>query len=149
MKQYPDYDKEHMAKVVGRSLPISTKFSVEVCRFIKGKKVSVAKQHLAEVIKLIRAVPIKISKREIPHQIGVGPAKFPKKIAAEVLSLVEGAEANAQFKGLNTSNLIIKKAAACKAATQWHYGRQKRRRMKRTNIEIIVEESKTVKEDKK
>ena len=42
------YDAEKMAKAVGRGLQISTKQSVEVCNFIKGKSVVVAKKLLNE-----------------------------------------------------------------------------------------------------
>ena len=32
-----DYNKETMAKVVGRSLPISTKQAIEISNYVRGK----------------------------------------------------------------------------------------------------------------
>ena len=59
----------------------------------------------------------------------------------EFIKLIESAEANAQFKGLNTSKLVISHISANKASKAWHYGRKSRRKMKRTNVEVIVEEN--------
>ena len=54
------YDKENMAKVVGRALPISTKFSIEICNFIRNMSTSNAKEMLKGVVEGKRAVPFKI-----------------------------------------------------------------------------------------
>ncbi len=142
------YKKENMAKVVGRALPISTKFAVEICSFIRHKNLSDAKKILQEVIELKRAIPFRRYKRDLSHKKEVGPGRYPKKASKEVLKLIESVEANAQFKGLNTSNLEIVHICAHKASRPWHYGRKRGRRMKRTHIEIIVEE-KSSKEEKK
>ena len=72
-----------------------------------------------------------------------GPGKYPVKAAGIIKKLLESVESNAQFKGLNTSNLIIKHIKADFASRPWHFGRQRRRKMKRTNIEVVVEEVKT------
>ncbi len=144
------YNKEHMAKVLGRSLSISTKHSIEIANQIRKKNLNKAKSFLRDVIAFKRPLPIRIYKRDVPHQTKVGPGRFPQKASQEILSLLENVEANAQFKGLNTSDLIISKIVVNKAAKQWHYGRKRRRKMKRTNIEIIVEErKKTAKKDTK
>jgi large subunit ribosomal protein L22 len=137
-----DYNKEHMARVLGRSLPVSTKDSIEICSTIRKKKVAKAKEILENAARLKKAVPIRRFKGNIPHKKGIGPGRYMKKAATEILNLLEASEANAQFKGLNTSDLVIRKAVANRASTQWHYGRQRRRKMKRTNVEIIVEEAK-------
>ena len=142
MKGYTfrNYDKEHMARAVGVALPVSFKQSVEVCRFIKYKNVADAKKMLNEVIEKKRAVPFKRFDFDLSHKKKIGPGRYPEKTSEEMIRLIEDAEANAQFKGLNTSNLVIIHMSAHKAGKAWHYGRQSRRRMKRTNIEIIVEE---------
>jgi large subunit ribosomal protein L22 len=137
------YDKENMAKVVGRSLPISTKFCVEICNFIRYKTTSEAKRILQEVIEGKRAIPFKIFKRDLSHKRKIGAGRYPKKAADEIMKLLESVEANAQFKGLNTSNLRIAHINAHLASRPWRYGRQRRRKAKRTHIEIIVEENKT------
>ena len=43
-------DKENIAKVVGKDLPISTKLSVEICNFIRYKELRKAKYLLQEII---------------------------------------------------------------------------------------------------
>ncbi len=136
------YNKEHMAKSTGRSMSVSTKYAIEICDQIRNKKISKAKKILQDVIELKKAIPLRKFNKDTPHQKGVGPGRYPQKACGEILSLVESAEANAQFKGLNTSNLVIITAIANKAAKQWHYGRKRRRKMKRTHIEIIVAEGK-------
>jgi len=143
-----EYNKEHMAKSIGRSMSISTKFSIEICDQIRNKKVSRAKTILQDAIALKKAIPLRKFNKDIAHKTKIGPGKFTPKACAEILSLVESAEANAQFKGLNTSNLIIILAIANRAAKQWHYGRKRRRKMKRTHVEIIVAEGKDSKKSK-
>lgn len=131
-----------MARVVGRSLPISTKFSVEVCNFIRNRSVSEAKGILQRVIEKKQAVPFKYYKRDLSHKRKIGPGRYPEKVASELIKLLESVEANAQFKGLNTSNLQITHINAHMASRPWHYGRKRRRKTKRTHIEIIVGEKK-------
>lgn len=144
-----DYNKESMARVVGRSLPLSMKFSAEICNFIRNKSVKEAKEMLQSVIERRRAVPFKVFNKDLSHKRGIGPGRYPKKAATEIIKLIESAEANAQFKGLNTSDLHISHICAHLASRPWRYGRKRRRRAKRTNIEIVVEEKKENKETKR
>lgn len=131
---------EHTAKAVGRSLPVSVKHSVELCRFVRKKELGKAKEMLQKVIDLKMPVPFK-SFTEIGHKKGKGVAsgRYPKKAAKELLKILESAEANAQFKGMNTSNLVIAHVCCQKAAKQMHYGRN-RGQMKRSHIEVVLKE---------
>ena len=142
MKGYTfgNYEKEHMARAIGAALPISFKQSVEICGFIKNKGISYAKKLLQDVIDKKTAIPFRRYNQDLGHKKKIGPARYPKKASEEFIKLIENVEANAQFKGLNTSNLIIAHISAHKAGKAWHFGRKSRRRMKRTNIEIVVEE---------
>ena len=144
MKGYTfrDYKAENMARAVGISLPISLKQSVEICNFIENKNVNDAKKILQNVIGKKIAIPFKRYNWDLGHKKKIGPARYPEKASKELIKLIESVEANAQFKGLNTSNLMIAHISAHKSNKSWHYGRQSRRKMKRTNIEIIVEEKK-------
>src|SRR3989338_5312982 len=139
---FQDYNKEHMARAVGVALPISYKHSYEVCNFIKNKNLSDAKQILQDVVEKKVAVPYKRFDFDLSHKKKIGPGRFPEKTSLELIKLLESVEANAQFKGLNTSNLVIIHLSAHKAAKSWHYGRFSRRKMKRTHVEICVEEKK-------
>ncbi len=137
-----DYKKEQMARAYGL-VPISLKKSVEVCNFIRNKNLARAKKLLEEVISMDTAVPFRRYVRGIPHRKGgIGPGKYPIKASGFILKLINSAEANAQFKGLKTSNLIIKQVSAKKAPTAMHTGRQRARKMKRCYVEVVVSESK-------
>lgn len=143
------YDKENMARVVGISLPISMKFSVEICNFIRGKRISEAKEMLQTVVEGKRAIPFKIFNKDLSHKRKIGPGRYPKKASQEIIKLLESVEANAQFKGMNTSDLYIIHINAHLASRPLRYGRKRRRKAKRTHVEIIVEEKKTRSEGKK
>lgn len=144
MKGYTfgNYNKEHMARTLGTAMPISFKQSVEICSFIKNKNISDAKKILQNAAEGKKAISFKRYNRDLGHKKKIGPGRYPEKASKEFIKLIESAEANAQFKGLNTSNLVIAHISAHKAGKAWHFGRQSRRRMKRTNVEIVVEEKK-------
>ena len=146
------FNKEHMAKAMSRGLPISLKKSVEVCNFIRGKNVNEAKEMLKKVSEKKMVVPFKRFNKDLGHKKGEGPGRFPVNVTNSLRKLLETAEANAQFKGLNTSNLIIMHICSHKGGKAWHFGRKRRRQMKRTNVEVVVEEKakkEPVKEQKK
>ena len=133
--------EENIAKVMGKDLPISTKQSVEICKFIRHKDLQKVKQILNDVILMKRAIPFTRFNKDTGHRIGkIAAGRFPQKAAGHILKLINSLEANAQNKGLNTDSLYIKTIIANKASTPWHYGRLRRRKMKRTHIEIIAEE---------
>ncbi|MAG50158.1 50S ribosomal protein L22 [archaeon] len=140
-----NYKPEHMARVLGRDLSISTKQSIEMCNFIKKKKVKDAKKLLGKVMENKLAVPYKRFNKNIGHKPGIAAGRFPQKTTENMIKLLDEVETNAQNKGLNVDDLYIMHICAHKASAPWHYGRQRRRKMKRTHIEIVVEE----KEDKK
>ena len=151
MKGYTfrNYNEEHMARAIGMSLPISFKQSVEICSFIKNKSANYAKKILQNVAEKKMAVPFRRFTFDLGHKKKIGPGRYPEKASKEFIRLIDNVEANAQFKGLNTSNLIIAHISAHKGAKTWHYGRKTRRKMKRTNVEIIVEEKTKKSEGKK
>ena len=137
-----------MARAIGMTLPISFKQSVEICRFITNKSVNDAKKILHNVTEEKLAIPFKKFNFDLGHKKNIGPGRYPEKASKEIIKLIENVEANAQFKGLNTSSLVITHISAHKASKSWHYGRKSRRKMKRTNIEIVVEERAKIEEQK-
>jgi len=136
-----------MAKAVGRSMPVSTKQAIEICNTIRKMPLAKAKRLLDEVSRKKIAIKFRRFTEGAGHKPGIGAGKYPVKASKEMLALLESAEANAQFKGLNTGSLVIKHISAQDGGNVWRYGRRRRRRMKRTHIEIVLEESK--KEEKK
>jgi len=130
-----------VAKVLGKDLSISMKHSSEICRWLRKKKLSKAKILLNKVLKKEMAVPYKRYHWNLGHKKGInGPGRYPIKACKAILGLLESAETNAQFKGMNTGNLIIVHINAHKASSPWHFGRQRRRKMKRAHVELIVKE---------
>ncbi|HLD89167.1 MAG TPA: 50S ribosomal protein L22 [Candidatus Nanoarchaeia archaeon] len=140
---FQKYNNETMARALGRSLPISTRQSVEICNFVRGKNLEKAKNAMKRVIEKKQAVPYRIYNDGIGHKPGIGPGKYPVNACTQILQLIESAEANAQFKGLDSAKLVIAHLNAHQASRAWHYGRKRRRKMKRTNIEVVLEEQKT------
>jgi len=135
-------DKENIAKVVGKDLPISTKLSVEICNFIRYKELRKAKYLLQEIIDEKKALPMKRFNMDLGHKPGnIAGGSYPKKATKYFLDLMDALEKNAENKGLNTESLKINFATANKGPKQWHYGRKRRRVAKRTHIELRVIES--------
>ena len=135
-----NYETEKMARVVGRSLPVSTKQAIEISNRIRKKTLVRAKKILENVVAMKEAIPHKRFLDGVGHIPGIGPGRYPVKTCKAVLKLLDSVEANAQNKALNVNSLYICHIAAQKASKQWHYGRQRRRQMKRTNLEIVVRE---------
>lgn len=135
-------DKE-FAKAIGRDLPISTKQSIEVCDFIRGKKVAIVKDKLGKVIGEKEAVPFKRHRRDVGHKKGrIAAGRYPRKTCTYILKLVASAEANAKNLGFNVSNLVIKSAIANKGSRPARHGRRRGIQMRRSHVEVIVAEVK-------
>ena len=133
------------ARAFGRDLDCSPKSGRNVARAIKGMPVARAKLYLQDVADLKTAVPFFVRKRKIAHRRGqgFGPGKFPKKTAEMFLSVLKSAEANAEYKGLDTDNLVITHASAyqgnvTKAFTPRAHGRATPHNNRMCNFEVIV-----------
>nr|AJS13023.1 large subunit ribosomal protein L22 [uncultured archaeon] len=149
MKQRYALEKnENMACATGLSLPISTKHSVEICSFIRNKKLETAIAQLKEVAAGKRAVPYKRYNRDLAHKRGMAAGRYPQKACKEIIRLLESVKANAEDKNLGES-LVIKHISASGASAPWHYGRQRRRKTKRTHIKVVVEELEEKREEKR
>ena len=135
--RYSTKIEENMAMAVSQSLPVSRKLSTQVCRFVKGMPVAKAKQALHDVMKFKRAVPMKRYYKETAHKTGMAVGRYPVKACQQVLNVLESAEANAQFKGLSSTDLIVHHAVAQKGPTMSGQGRTGGA-MKRTHVEIVL-----------
>ncbi len=132
---------ENSAKAVGIALPISRKQSTQVCTAIRGLDIQKAMKLLEAAIDMKRPIPMNKYNRNTGHKAGMGPGSYAPTTCSHILKILKNAEANAQFKGLSTGNLIITHASAQKGPTVMHSGRQ-RTKSKRTHIELIIEEIK-------
>ena len=138
-----------MARAVARDISISRKSGIEISKYLRGRTTKRAKTILEQVIALKEPVPYTRFTNGLGHRKGhMASGRYPIKAAKEFLSLIKTAENNAQNKGLS-SELRIIHLSTQKASQQFHYGRQRRRLMKRAHVEIVVEEKEGAKRSAK
>ncbi|MFQ5919522.1 MAG: 50S ribosomal protein L22 [Thermoplasmata archaeon] len=140
-----DVDEETTAKAYGRELPISPKKAREVCRALRKQPLDAAKVLLEDIAAKRRAIPYGRYNKEVAHQSGVGPGGYPVKAAQYILRLLESAEENAEYKGLDAENMIIHHISAyrgrpVKSYRPRAYGRSSPWLKEMTNVEVILME---------
>jgi len=146
MAGYTTYaDPDTTAKAIGRDIPVSPKMSREICGMIRGMKVETAVSALEDVIELKRAVPLKRYNKRVSHKKGTGPGRYPQKAAKAVLSVVQSAVTNAEYKGLDAETMIIATISTSRGRTiPGHmpraHGRATQWDQNTVNIEVIIEE---------
>ena len=133
-------NKINSAEVNAKSLPISTKYSVEICNFIRNKNFNIARKQIQDIVEMKKALPIRRFGWDLGHKKEVGPGTYPVKAGKHFLSLLDSVQNNAENKGLNVNNLFITFAKADKAERRWKSGRSGRVKMKNTHVKIMVEE---------
>jgi large subunit ribosomal protein L22 len=146
-----ELDPEKTAKASGREIRVSHKNTREVCRTIKGMTLTHAKEYLKNVINKKQPVPFKRYRKKAGHRHGLEKAfagRYPIKAAAKVLIVLEGAEANAENKGLDLDRLRIMHAAAypgmkIKRFFPRAHGRSSPKYDTLTHIEIVLDEKQT------
>ena len=143
-----ELDPEKTAKASGREIRVSHKSAREVCKTIKGMTLANAKTYLRDVIEKRKAVPFRRYKKKLGHRHGLDKAfagRYPVKTAAKILHVVEGAEANAENKGLDLDRLRVLHAAAypgmkIKRYTPRAHGRASPKYETTTHVEIVLDE---------
>ena len=138
-------DPDTSAKALGKELPISPKFSREICGMIRGMKVDKAIQALEEVIALKRPVPLKRYNKRVSHKQGVGPGRYPEKVAKAFLNVIQSAVANAEYKGLDVDSMVLRTITVSRGRTiPGHmpraHGRATQWNQETVNLEVIIEE---------
>lgn len=138
-------DPEKTSKAIGKEVGVSPKNCREVCKMLVGMKVEDAKAYLKDVADLKTPVPYTRFKMMIGPKPGVGPGRYPKNAAQAILRVVESAQSNAEYKGLEADGMRVKVAAAHRGRVQKGYmpraqGRSTPWNEQTTNIEIVLEE---------
>ncbi|MBS7604867.1 MAG: 50S ribosomal protein L22 [Candidatus Bathyarchaeia archaeon] len=142
------YDRATMARASGRELRVSPKAAIEICAAIRGMMLEEAKKYLRDVIAKRVAVPYRRYKKKLPHRRGLGGAgRYPVKAASKILEVLESAEANAEYKGLDTEKLKIIHASAYPGAKIRRYmprafGRATPKFETLCHVEIVLQEVK-------
>ena len=144
-----ELDPEKTVKSSGREVRVSHKSTREVCYTIKGMMLTQAKQYLKDVVDKKKAVPFARFRKKAGHRHGLirktAAGRYPIKAAKEVLKVLGGAEANAEYKGLDIERLRIIHASAYPGMKLKRYkpraqGRGSARFETMTHIEIALEE---------
>ncbi len=143
-----EVDTERTVKASGREIRMSPKHAREVCRAIRGMRLEKAKRYLGLVVAKKQPVPFRRFTGKLGHRHGMQKAmvgKYPVKAATSILKVLESAEGNAEFKGLDTEHLRIIHASAypgmkIKRATPRAFGRSSPKNRTLTHVEIVLEE---------
>ncbi|MFP3984843.1 MAG: 50S ribosomal protein L22 [Candidatus Bathyarchaeia archaeon] len=143
-----ELETEKTVKASGRELSISHKHAREVCKTIKGMRSEKAKRYLQQVIAKKQPVPFRRFTKKLGHRHGMQKAmvgKYPVKAATEILKVLESAEGNAEFKGLDIERLRIAHASAypgmkIKRAIPRAFGRSSPKNKTLTHVEVVLEE---------
>lgn len=108
------FDPETTACGRGKDMHCSPKASRNIAATIKGMRVADAKSFLEAVVEKKAAVPYRYRYRKIKHRKGkgFGPGAFPVNAASKALKVLENAENNAEYKGLDAEDLRIVHASA-------------------------------------
>jgi large subunit ribosomal protein L22 len=146
---HKDEDGSKTARAMGTTLKISPKHSVEICRAIRGMDVQKAKDYLKEVIEMKKAIPFKRHNKKVGHRKGLKnwpSGRYPIKAAKEILKIIENAEANAEYKGLESENLKIihsssHKGFVIKGAIPRAFGRVTPFNTPTTHVQIVLGEA--------
>jgi len=141
-------DPDTTVKASGREFRVSPKAAGEVCVAIKGMKLDDAKEFLQQVMSKKKAVAYRRYKKTVPHRHGLEKfptGRYPVKAAEKVLEVLENAEANAMYKGLNAENLRIIHASAFRGVRIRRYiprafGRSSPRFETLCHVEIVLEQ---------
>lgn len=121
------------------NVPVSTKKSMAICKFIKGKTIESAQKYLEEVTKERKVIPMK---GEIPHRKGrIMSGRYPVNTAKHFIPLLKSLAGNATMNGIDDP--IIVEAVANKAPRP--YGRFGMWKRKRSHIKLIAREKKPTK----
>ncbi|MCQ2052630.1 MAG: 50S ribosomal protein L22 [archaeon] len=140
-------DPDTSAKAIGKEMPVSPKLAREVCKMIRGMKVSNAVSVLEKIVALKTPVPLKRYNKRVSHKRGIGPGRYPKKVATAVLGVMKSAMSNAEYKGLSVDDMKVATISAARGkvipghmarahgrATQWN--------QETVNLEVIIQEVK-------
>ena len=105
IKPAPKEKKGGEAIVNGRSLHMSKRHGMYICKFIKNKTIDNAMKDLEDVMLFKRAVPFK---GEIPHRKGkIMSGRYPINASHIFIKILKGLKGNAISQGLNLDKTKI------------------------------------------
>jgi large subunit ribosomal protein L22 len=132
--------KKDFAVVNVRGVPISTKYAIEICRFIKGKTIADAVKVLEEVLRKKKAVPMR---GEYGHKRGIMSGRYPKVATEHFIRLLRSLGSNSVANGIDVP-VVSEAIANLGARPMARFGRWQR---KRTHIKLVAREKKEIKKN--
>jgi len=141
------YVPENQGKVVkalGKDIDVSYKKAVVVCDKLRGMNLEDAIALLEAVAALEQPIPFKKYNKGTSQRPGAGVAKYPVKVAAEILKVLKNAQTNAEYKGLDAEKLRIISIQANKGPARRRRkpkGRWKAWKTQYVSVQAIVKET--------
>jgi large subunit ribosomal protein L22 len=144
---YREESGVNVARARGVEVPISPKKTYEVLNAIRGLPLDRARTVLEDAAALRRAIPFRRYNQETAHHVGVGPGRYATKVVKNVLKVLENAQENAEYEGMDADRLYVKIAASARgrirrASMPRAHGRATQWNEQTTNIEIVLAERK-------
>ena len=143
-------DPDKTSKAVGRDIKVSPKPTREVLNCIKGMNLEKAKTFLENVVDKKIPVPFKRYNKHGAHRKGLDRFKwhtgrYPVKAAREVLTVIENAENNAEYKGLDIDRIkiihaMVHRARVIKKFIPRAFRRSSPYYKRLSHIEIVLQE---------
>ena len=137
--------KKTEAVVNGKDLPISTKHSVAICDYIRGKDIDRAISMLEQVEQMKNPIPMK---GEIPHRKGkIMSGRYPINASREFIKLLKSLKSNAVTNELELEKYVLFCVPNMASRPHRRFGRTK---FKRTHVTLkLIQPIKKVKKIKK
>ena len=145
-------DEKKVAKAFSSNVPVSVKFSTEMARELKGMKVAKAERFLQDIVEKKRYLPLRKYTRKVGHRKGASQSyteigRYPLNVSKAFLSLLNTVKANADYKGLDTENLVIAHMFASQGFSRRSHQKQgrisgKTHQKKSAHLEVVVRETK-------
>ncbi len=153
VKQVYQIQKMHSkktARAMVKNAPISLKYSIEIIKNIKGQRVERALAFLGRISRMEEHLPLRKYMKKMGHRKGEAKGwtkvgRYPIRTVNGFIGLLEGVQANADYKGLDSENLIITHMFASQGFARIGYQPQgkisgKKRKKKAVHLEIVVTE---------
>ncbi|MEK6844876.1 MAG: uL22 family ribosomal protein [Nanoarchaeota archaeon] len=132
--------KRDEAVVNIQNAPVSTKYSKNICKFIKNKQIGKAINDLEQVLVHKKAIPMRggVGHKKSAGSFASGSGKYPKDATEYFIKLLKSLSSNAIINGLENST-ITEAISNIGQKPRARFGRWKR---KRTHIRLVARELK-------
>ncbi len=144
-------ESEKTAKAMHPNARISKKYSREICRELKGKKIDKALAFLNRVKEKKEYLPLRRFRLEMGHRKGkptsfTKSGRYPFNACEDWIELLESAKSNADVQGMDVKKLYVFHAFSSQGferpshQPQGHIGGRSRKK-KSTHIEVVLKEA--------